>query len=151
MNNHFRSQKQAIIAAAAFILVIMLATAGAIFALTSSKADKPQVPPPATEQSDPDDQTEPTDQKYETEPAEHGAAWNIITLDEAKAIALKDAGLEESAVKFYNVKLTQDDGIEIYEIEFYYQGAEYEYEIDAETGAITDRDIDYDDDGDDDD
>ncbi len=68
-----------------------------------------------------------------------------ITLDDAKQIALKDAGLTESDVTFKQAKSDFDDGISVYEIDFYSNNKEYEYKIDAETGKILDREIDFDD------
>lgn len=68
----------------------------------------------------------------------------VITLDEAQAIALERAGLSGKNVTFTKSKLERDDGIQKYEIEFRYDGLEYELEINAATGAIieysTDRD-----------
>ncbi len=61
-----------------------------------------------------------------------------VTLEEAKATALKKAGLKESEVKFIKAKLDKDDGRWKYEIEFRHGYVEYEAEIDAETGAIID-------------
>ncbi len=63
-------------------------------------------------------------------------ATATITLDEAKAAALADAGLEESAVTFTKQELDVDNGISVYDIEFVTADTEYEYEINAETGAI---------------
>ena len=62
-----------------------------------------------------------------------------VTLDEAKAIALSDAGLSESSVTFTKTKLDYDDGIKVYDIEFYTSDREYEYEINASTGKVVSR------------
>jgi len=61
----------------------------------------------------------------------------------AKAIALQHAGLTESQVTFIKAKLDWDDGRQVYDVEFYYDNTEYDYEIDAATGQIRewDRDI----------
>lgn len=74
-----------------------------------------------------------------------------IGVDKAKTIALKDAGLSASSVTFTKAKLDRDDGVVVYEIEFYSGNTEYEYEINATSGQIRDRDSemrDYDDDDD---
>ena len=74
-----------------------------------------------------------------------------IGVDKAKTIALKDAGLSASSVTFTKAKLDRDDGVAVYEIEFYSGNTEYEYEINATSGQIRDRDSemrDYDDDDD---
>lgn len=59
-----------------------------------------------------------------------------ITLDTAKEIALNHAGLTADQVTFTTAKLDYDDGVQVYEIEFYYAYHEYEYEINANTGNI---------------
>ena len=60
----------------------------------------------------------------------------------AKEIALDHAGLSSSQVTFVRAKLDWDDGRAEYEVEFYTNGKEYDYEIDALTGDI--RSYDYD-------
>ena len=59
-----------------------------------------------------------------------------ITIEEAKSIALKHSNLDESQVSFTKAKYEFDDGIGKYEIEFYYNFKEYEYEINASNGEI---------------
>ncbi len=75
-------------------------------------------------------------------PTKSQASGATITVDEAKAIALKKAGLTADKVKFTKAKLERDDGKPVYDIEFYVAGqSEYEYEIDAYTGNIIDSDV----------
>ena len=62
--------------------------------------------------------------------------------EEAKAIALKHAGLKESEVTFALAHLDMDDGIQAYDVEFYKDGKEYDYEIDAYSGDIISYDFD---------
>ena len=69
-----------------------------------------------------------------------------IGVDAAKAAALKHAGLSANEVTFTKAKLEKDDGRVVYEIEFYANGVEYEYEIDAETGKVISYDSERDDD-----
>lgn len=61
---------------------------------------------------------------------------NDISLDKAKELALSHAGVKASAVTFTKTKQDYDDGKQVYEIEFYKESTEYEYEIDAATGDI---------------
>lgn len=61
---------------------------------------------------------------------------NSITLEEAREIALADAGLAREDVTFTNVEQDTEGGVPVYEFEFYGSGVEYEYEINAQTGAI---------------
>jgi uncharacterized membrane protein YkoI len=67
---------------------------------------------------------------------------NIITMEEAKEIALTDAGLTEANVTFVKTELDTDNGRQEYEIEFYSGNVEYDYEIDASTGKILSYDSD---------
>ena len=68
------------------------------------------------------------------------AAKNYIGVERAKAIALRDAGV--SGVTFVKAKLDYDDGVRVYDIEFYKDNVEYDYEIDAATGQIREKDWD---------
>lgn len=63
-------------------------------------------------------------------------AAGLISADDAKAAALKHAGLDLSEVTFTKSKLDYDDGVAEYEIEFYTASAEYEYEIQAADGSV---------------
>ena len=62
-----------------------------------------------------------------------------VTLDEAKELALsKVPGAAASHI--VKAKQDRDDGKTIYEIEIVYSGMEYDFEIDAATGAILEFD-----------
>ncbi|MCD7885790.1 MAG: PepSY domain-containing protein [Lachnospiraceae bacterium] len=65
-----------------------------------------------------------------------------ISVDEAKAIALAKAGLSSEDVTFKKAKLDREDGVMVYEIEFYQGKTEYEFEINAVTGEIREFEID---------
>lgn len=71
------------------------------------------------------------------------AQSGYITADRAKEIALADAGLSASSVVFIRAQQDWEDGRAVYEVEFYSGNTEYDYEIDAITGAIrsADRDV----------
>lgn len=56
--------------------------------------------------------------------------------DRAKELALGHARVSASAASRWEVELDYDDGRMIYELEFYADGVEYEYEIDAIEGTI---------------
>lgn len=60
----------------------------------------------------------------------------------AKTAALSHAGLSASQVRKLKAEYDFDDGIAEYEVEFEYNGYEYEYKIDAATGAILEYEID---------
>lgn len=64
--------------------------------------------------------------------------------EKAKSIALAHAGLEAGQVSFVKVKQDWEDGRLVYEVEFYSNNGamEYDYEIDAYSGAIVSYDYD---------
>ena len=74
--------------------------------------------------------------------SEVAASRHYISMDMAKSITLKDAGFRPSFVTFEKALLKKDDGKVIYEIEFFTSAYEYEYEVDAYTGAILSKDVD---------
>ncbi len=59
-----------------------------------------------------------------------------ISEEQAKEIALKHAGITSDQVSFIKFGVDVDNGIQIYEVEFYYNNREYSYEINANTGEI---------------
>lgn len=75
-----------------------------------------------------------------TSSAPKTSAENGITLNEAKAIALKKVSLSASQVKFTKAISDTDDGVLYYDIEFISGNYEYEFEIRAKDGKITDFD-----------
>ena len=79
-------------------------------------------------------------------PSANAAKQNHIGEEKAKAIALQDAGLSASEVSRIFCKLDYDDGIAEYEVEFWKDSTEYEYDIDASTGKILGYDVDTDND-----
>lgn len=66
--------------------------------------------------------------------------------EEAKAIALREADVTETQVTQLKVRQDRDQGVDVYDVEFNYDGQEYDYEINAETGAILEQKIEPDDD-----
>lgn len=65
----------------------------------------------------------------------------LITKAEAENAALRDAGLNEEEASALRTKLEFDDGRFQYEVDFYSNGTEYEYLIQAKDGEIIARDI----------
>ena len=64
-----------------------------------------------------------------------------IGYTKAKSIALKDAGLKESAVFGYEAEYDKEGKVYVYEVEFETKKYEYEYTINAETGKIIRKDV----------
>ncbi len=156
-------------------LIALVAAVALVFAFTGcgtgpEKADKEKTATAKTEQAK--DKAEAEKAKAEAEKAkaeaekekaeaqkakaeaekekakEKAKAAKDIGTEKATKIALKDAGLKEADVKFTKQSPGEDDGKRIYEIEFTSDGSEYEYNIDAATGKILERDSDNDYDGD---
>ncbi len=63
-------------------------------------------------------------------------AAGFIGLDAAKAIALENAGVAESAATFSATELDRQSGSGVYTIDFTANGQSYAYDIDALTGSI---------------
>lgn len=82
-----------------------------------------------------------SDANAQTVPASQTAEL-AVTEDEAKAIALGDAGVGEADVTRLRVKTDRDDGRRHYEVGFCVDDQEYEYEIDCDTGKIISMDCD---------
>lgn len=59
-----------------------------------------------------------------------------IGLEAAKEAALKHAGVSSSQATFLEAEYDYDDGRMVYEVEFHVNCTEYDYEIDAQTGAV---------------
>ena len=62
-----------------------------------------------------------------------------IGLEAAKSAALADAGVNAADATFTEQKRDRDDGVLVYDIDFYTSDMKYEYEIDAATGAVRER------------
>ena len=73
------------------------------------------------------------------------AANPRISRARAKEIAVAQAGLPASSVRFTKVKLDYEKGRYEYEIDFRYNGYEYDVELYTNTGAVLDYDVEYDD------
>ncbi len=83
----------------------------------------------------------------EQKPGTAGSTTSSITEQKAKEIAVNHAGQSIDAVTFIKVNKDYDNGIQVYEIEFKYNGFEYDYDINAQNGNIVksskEKDDDY--------
>lgn len=66
----------------------------------------------------------------------------LLTKEQAEAIALEHAGFAADQVTYLRTEYEIDDGIHQYEVQFHQGRWEYDYEINAETGAILSYDMD---------
>ena len=94
-------------------------------------AARPSDTLPPADSHHPDDQNYGGDRSTGTAPG--------VDLETAKAAALADAGVSADGAVFTKTKLDWEDGVQVYEIEFYTSTHEYEYEISASTGAVYNR------------
>ncbi len=67
---------------------------------------------------------------------EEGQIADTITMAEAKAAALGNAGLSEEEVRFVRVHLDSESGSSTYDLEFISADAAYDYRVNAATGEI---------------
>jgi putative lipoprotein len=68
-----------------------------------------------------------------------------ISSEQAKTIALADAGLKANQVNSIKVHQDSDNDRPVFEIEFRSNHSDYDYTVDATTGLITEKDTDADD------
>lgn len=74
-------------------------------------------------------------------PPKSGDNTDYIGSKNALQIALTHAKITESQVDNIEIERERENGIMIYEVEFTYNGKEYEYEIDACTGKILELEV----------
>lgn len=70
------------------------------------------------------------------------AEKSSVGKDRALAGALADAGISRERADYTRVKLDRDNGLWVYEVEFYAGGVEYDYKILAENGSIIEKETD---------
>ncbi|MBR7081581.1 MAG: PepSY domain-containing protein [Oscillospiraceae bacterium] len=100
---------------------------------STAPADKPVAPvsKPETPANPPAEQ--PTETPTE-KPASSGSQTSYISASDAKSVAMSHAGV--SSVYDYDCELDYENGVAIYEISFDSGGYEYDYDINAVTGAV---------------
>ena len=127
--------KQKFLTLLSVLLVLALLTA-------CGAAVQPTAPTqPETAPSTPTEEPAPTAEAAPPAPADPAAAAPAsqdisLTQTDAEAIALEHAGAAADQVKFLHSEYEIDDRIPQYDVEFYYNNTEYNYEIHAETGEI---------------
>ena len=103
----------------------------------SNETTKPSGQKPASASNE---TTKPSGQK----PAPSGTVQDI-GYAKAKSIALNHAGLRENQAYDMDIELDDEDGKLVYEVEFKSGNMEYDYEIDAASGAILKHETELDD------
>lgn len=64
-----------------------------------------------------------------------------LSREEAVKTALEYAGLQEDQVTFTKIRMDRDDGRQIWEVDFVFDGDEYETDVDVSTGRILECDV----------
>lgn len=83
-----------------------------------------------------DDDDDKVTSKPTSSSTQPSAGAAVIGVEKAKAAAFKHAGVSASAVKVLSAELERDDGVTKYDIEFVSGKWEYDYDINASTGAV---------------
>lgn len=73
--------------------------------------------------------------------SENGQRTDLITLEEAKAIALSYVEISEEEISYTKLELEYENGVAEYEVEFYAGGKEYNLTIDALSGAVSEMEM----------
>ena len=76
------------------------------------------------------------DDDYDPAYAQNGAPSPYITLEKAQEIALTQANVDAADAVFDDRDFDHDDGTPVFELEFYANGIEYDYDVDAVTGKV---------------
>lgn len=66
---------------------------------------------------------------------------SFIGSDAAKQAALADAGVSAGDARFTKVRMDYEDGVPVYEVEFYTATHEYDYEIHAQNGSVFHKEV----------
>lgn len=83
-------------------------------------------------------------QNIQNRTSDNSAVSKAISETEAKSIALDEFGLTASQVGNIRVEKDIEHGKQEFDIEFYYNNAEYSCTVDAASGRVTDKEIDRD-------
>lgn len=90
---------------------------------------------------EPDDSTNSTQQNNSTNNSlenNNTTSQAKISKEKAKEIALEHANVKEDKISDYEIDLDTENGTLIYEISFDSNGKEYDYDVNANTGEISD-------------
>lgn len=112
------------------LVLSLLAACGAPAAPTAN------TPAPQSAPTEPVPATAATAEAADTSVPTPAAEASALSQQEAEAIALEHAGLTADQVSFLHSEYEIDDGVSQYDVEFYHENLEYNYEIHALTGQI---------------
>lgn len=131
----------------ALLVAVLMMFAFAGCGGNQEEAPAPEEATEAVEEQVEDQVEEAVEEQTEKAAEQAEEVQEDIGVEMAKEIALSDAGFAAGDVEFTKAQQDIDDGLKIYEVEFVQGETKYEYDIDAQTGEIVDRDTDsvYDD------
>lgn len=128
------------------LLISLLLTASLLTACNQGNSQSGNVQQPsATSQGSQNTTPINQDSLQNSQPNTNSVAVDTssyIGEDKAMQIALENAEVSQEELLFSQAKLDSDDGIWIYDVEFYAGNKEYDYEIDAVNGTILSFDYD---------
>lgn len=75
--------------------------------------------------------------------ARQDASAGVLSESDALSLALADAGVAEDAATLVETTLDSEDGLRLYEICFFTEAVEYEYDLDAVTGEVCGLKVEY--------
>ena len=133
--------KKRIFAAALVCAVLLAALSGCTIHIGGGSESAP-----ASTQSQSSSQAAGGADTATSAPASAGQTTGGITEDEAKGIALEHAKVNEADLTGLRIRQERDDGVDIYDVEFYAGNREYDYEIRISDGQILQSDSDIEDD-----
>ena len=85
--------------------------------------------------------TGPVDPFNSSGPSQSSGGQDRVTLEGAKRTALSDAGVAAADAHYTRARLGREDGVTVYEIEFYTATHEYEYKINAASGSVYSKSV----------
>lgn len=106
---------------------------------TQSAAPRPTAPAQSSPPAQPSQDATP--QPTPSAPPQQGGDRMYIGIDAARSAALADAGVAAGEARFTQARMDYEDGTAVYQLGFHTATHEYEYEIDARTGAVNSRSI----------
>ncbi len=111
---------------------------GAVYSkkTTTYVSQDPAGTPPPVQTAPPASQPPATQAPRPTQPSN-----SFIGSDAAKQAALADAGVSAGDARFTKVRMDYEDGVPVYEVEFYTATHEYDYEIHAQNGSVFHKEV----------
>lgn len=138
MNHTAKAAVQLAALVCSMVLFLAMTACGATPSVSSETSAAPSAPsaPSATAEPVAENTASPSPAEATAPQEVQPASTSALTPEEAKAAALEDAGFAEADVTVQKTAQEYENGISVYDIEFLAGDAEYDYEINADTGEI---------------